>query len=121
MYDVASALMYVGGRAKGAPFWDAYVRYSHVPASELTEHLGAVTRFPAAVQAAYFSMRVATADPTGVNDQDGNWKGLRDAEQLLRANGAEPVTSSRDRMSMVERFDVDQASPFQRGMNWLAT
>lgn len=94
LYDVASALMYLGGRAKAEPFWSTYLRHSPAPAHELAQHLGVFTRYRAAVQAAYFSMRVATADATGILDQDENWKGLRDAEKMLRANGIEPVTGN---------------------------
>lgn len=85
LYDVASALMYLGGRQDAEPFWNAYVRYSPAPARELIEHLDAFTRFRGVVQAAYFSMRIATQDRTGIDHDDENWKGLRDAEQMLRA------------------------------------
>lgn len=85
LYDVASALMYLGGRQHAEPFWNAYLSHSPAPTRELTEHLGAFTRYRAAVQAAYFSMRIATQDRTGIGHDDENWKGLRDAEQMLRA------------------------------------
>jgi Ser/Thr protein kinase RdoA (MazF antagonist) len=88
LYDVASALMYLGGRQNAAPFWDAYVHHSPAPAAELTEYLSVFTSYRAAVQAAYFSMRIATQDCTGIAHDGENWKGLRDAEQMLRANGA---------------------------------
>jgi Ser/Thr protein kinase RdoA (MazF antagonist) len=91
LYDVASAVMYLGGRAHAEAFWNAYVSLGPAPAVELEEHFDAFSRFRAAVQAAYFSMRVATGDATGIADQRENWKGLRDAEQMLRANGVEPV------------------------------
>jgi Ser/Thr protein kinase RdoA (MazF antagonist) len=92
LYDVASAIMYLGGRQNADWFWDAYVSHSPAPVEELTEHLGAFTRYRAAVQAAYFSMRIGTQDSTGIDQDDENWKGLRDAEQMLRANGAVIVT-----------------------------
>jgi len=95
LYDVASAVMYLGGRVKAEAFWHVYAGISPVPAAELEQHLEAFSRLRAAVQAAYFSMRVATADPTGIADQRENWKGLRDAEQMLRANGVEPVVRPR--------------------------
>ena len=91
LYDVASALMYLGGRRNAAAFWEAYVDHSSASSSELGGYLGALTRFRAAVQAAYFSWRIATVDITGVRDHNENWRGLRDAELMLRANGAEMV------------------------------
>lgn len=87
LYDVASALMYLGGRAKATAFWTSYVRASPAPIAELVKHLEAFSRFRAAVQASYFSMRVATSDPTGIQDQRENWKGLRDAQRMLAAHG----------------------------------
>jgi hypothetical protein len=92
LYDVASALMYLGGRQNADSFWAAYVSHSPAPASELAEHVGTFTRYRAAVQAAYFSMRIASADRTGIDGDHENWKGLRDAELMLRANGMEPIT-----------------------------
>ncbi len=89
LYDVASALMYLGGRQNADAFWDAYVTRSPAPVAELTKHLGTFTRYRAAVQAAYFSMRIGTHDRTGIDDDSENWKGLRDAEQMLRASGAD--------------------------------
>ena len=91
LYDVASALMYLGGRQNAASFWKAYVDHSPASSAELVDHLGALTRYRAAVQAAYFSWRIATVDNTGILDHDENWKGLRDAELMLRANDAEMV------------------------------
>ncbi len=92
LYDVASALMYLGGRQNADAFWDAYVSHSPAPVAELTTHLGTFTRYRAAVQAAYFSMRIGTQDRTGIDDDSENWKGLRDAEHMLRASGAKIVT-----------------------------
>lgn len=92
LYDVASALMYLGGRQNAQAFWNAYVSHSPAPADELTNHLGTFTRYRAAVQAAYFSMRIGIQDHTGIDDDNENWKGLRDAEHMLRAGGAEIVT-----------------------------
>jgi Ser/Thr protein kinase RdoA (MazF antagonist) len=93
LYDVASALMYLGGRDRSDAFWVGYLAHSPAPARELDSHLGAFMRFRAAVQAAYFSMRIARKDRTGISDDTGNRKGLRDAEQMLRANGVELTTA----------------------------
>ena len=104
LYDVASALMYLGGRPNADGFWDAYVSHSPAAVGELTEHLGTFTRYRAAVQASYFSMRIGTQDRTGIDDDSENWNGLREAEQLLRASGAEIVghPSQPDSTSWIE-------------------
>lgn len=93
LYDVASALMYLGGRDRSDAFWEGYAAHSPAPARELDTHTGAFLRFRAAVQAAYFSMRIAREDSTGLSDDTGNWKGLRDAQHMLRANGVHLRTS----------------------------
>jgi Ser/Thr protein kinase RdoA (MazF antagonist) len=92
LYDVASALMHLGSRDRSDAFWDGYRAHSPVPARELDVHLETFIRFRAAVQAAYFSMRIARNDCTGLADGSENWRGLRDAEQLLRAHGIRLVT-----------------------------
>lgn len=92
LYDVASALMYLGGRQNANPFWDTYVQHSPAPVAELTAHLSAFTRYRAAVQASYFSWRIGTQDRTGITHDGENWKGLRDAEQMLRSNGARIIS-----------------------------
>jgi hypothetical protein len=78
LHAVASALMYLGGWQNAASFWTAYVDRSPASTAEPVDHLGALTRYRPAVQAAYFSWRIATADNTGILDHDENWKGLRD-------------------------------------------
>ena len=97
--------MYLGRRQNADAFWDAYVSRSPAPTGELTKHLGTFTRYRAAVQAAYFSMRIGTQDRTEIDDDSENWKGLRDAEHMLRASGAEIVTS---------RSSPDSFSRFRR-------
>ena len=92
LYDVASALMYLGGRQNADPFWDTYLSCSPAPTGELIEHIGAFTRYRAAVQAAYFSLRIGTQDRTGIDHDWENWKGLRDAERMLRTSGAKIIT-----------------------------
>lgn len=87
LYDVASALMYLGGRRNANPFWDTYVQHSPAPAEELTAYLSAFTRYRAAVRASYFSWRIATQDQTGITHDRENWKGLRDAKRMLRSSG----------------------------------
>lgn len=90
LYDVALALMYLGGRSNSAVFWKVYRDSSPAPETELIEYIAAFTRLRAAVQAARFSMRVATADPIGIADQSENVKGLRDARRMLIDSGVAP-------------------------------
>lgn len=87
LYDVASAVMYLGGPTKAGPFLNAYADVAPGGAAEVDAHLDSFSRFRAAVQAAYFSMRVAAADLTGIEDQAENWKGLRDGQRMLAAYG----------------------------------
>ena len=51
LYDVASAVMYLGGRVKAEAFWHVYAGISPVPAVGLQQHLEAFSRLRAAVQA----------------------------------------------------------------------
>ncbi|MEU0558866.1 phosphotransferase [Dactylosporangium sp. NPDC006015] len=83
MYDVASAVMYLGDNA-GA-FLDAYGRAGIVPAGELRDALPVLLRFRHAVQADYFARRIAGDDLTGIADPAENEKGLEDARRALCA------------------------------------
>jgi hypothetical protein len=83
--------VYLGGRPEAAPFLQTYVEASPAPGDEIPHYLGAWSRFRGAVQAAYFSMRVAISDRTGINDQADNWKGLRDAQHMLEQYGVSSV------------------------------
>ncbi|GAA1526164.1 hypothetical protein GCM10009827_048700 [Dactylosporangium maewongense] len=83
MYDVASAVMYLGDAA-GA-FLDAYGRAGIVPAGELRDALPVLLRFRHAVQADYFARRIAGDDLTGIADPAENEKGLEDARRALCA------------------------------------
>ncbi len=87
LYDVASAVMYFGGRRKAAAFCSAYKDAAPASAPELIEHLDSFGRLRSAVQAAYFSMRVSTEDLTGIADRRENAKGLRDALRMLAEHG----------------------------------
>ena len=87
LYDVASAVMYLGGPARAGTFWTVYCDRSPAPVDELTDYIEPFHRPRGAVQAAYFSFRVATSDLTGLTDQQENWKGLRDAQRMLTGHG----------------------------------
>jgi homoserine kinase type II len=83
LYDVASAVMYLGGRARAQPFLEAYSSSSAAGPQDLA-HLEVMLRLRWAVQAAYFAQRIVGGDLTGTDD-DGNWKGLTDARRGLGA------------------------------------
>jgi len=78
LYDVASAVMYLGGADHAATFLGAYRAHGPLAPEEL-EHVDAFRRFRWAVQAAYFAGRLAVNDLTGITDQTENEKGLDDA------------------------------------------
>ena len=86
LYDVASAVMYLGGLAYASTFLAAYESEGPLGAGELA-HLGAFSRFREAVQGAYFAERLATDDLTGGVDRAENEKGLSDARRRWEALG----------------------------------
>lgn len=86
LYDVASAVMYLGGRESGAAFLDEYQRQGPLGSEEL-RHLDAFRRFREVVQGVYFAGRLATGDLTGGIDHAENEKGLSDARRRLGALG----------------------------------
>ena len=77
LYDVASAWMYTERRVVSA-----YARTGPLAAEEL-EHASAFLAFRWAVQAWYFSIRLASGDLTGISDARENEKGLADARRAL--------------------------------------
>ena len=88
LYDVASAVMYLGGPERAAAFLATYRAHGPLAADEM-RHLDAFRRLREAVQAAYFAWRVAAHDLTGGIDQADNEKGLDDARRRLAALGLE--------------------------------
>jgi homoserine kinase type II len=88
LYDVASAVMYLGGPVHAATFLDTYRRHGPVTADELGE-LDTFRRFRWAVQAAYFAGRLATGDLTGVTDRSDNERGLAHARAGLAGLGVD--------------------------------
>jgi homoserine kinase type II len=86
LYDVASAVMYLGGPDEGSAFLSTY--RSHGPlGSEELRWLDAFRRLRFAVQGAYFAWRLAANDLTGIADEADNEKGLRDARLGLTELG----------------------------------
>ena len=86
LYDVASAVMYLGGSEHAAAFLRTYARQGPLAAEEL-QHLDAFRRFREAVQGVYFAGRLASNDLTGGIVRADNEKGLADARRRLGALG----------------------------------
>jgi homoserine kinase type II len=86
MYDVASAVMYVGPQ-RAQPLLDAYVATGGLAATEVERTLDAMRAMRWAVQADYFALRIVASDLTGIAGQDENEKGLSDARAGLAALG----------------------------------
>ena len=90
LYDVASAVMYLGGRERASWFLATYQSVGPLATEELS-HLDAFSRFREVVQGAYFAERVATNDLTGGVDHADNATGLSDARRRLEALGWSPA------------------------------
>ncbi len=83
LYDLASALMYVGHDSRDV-LVASYLSTAPTTAAEVADGLDAALRLRWAVQAWYFAGRVAADDRTGLDgDPDGNRKGLDDARRGL--------------------------------------
>jgi Ser/Thr protein kinase RdoA (MazF antagonist) len=82
MYDLASAVMYVGPRRSG-PLVEEYVGHGGLGRDEVERALLPLLRLRFAVQADYFASRISTNDMTGIGDASENKKGLEDARQAL--------------------------------------
>jgi homoserine kinase type II len=83
LYDVASAVMYLGGIGNAAPMIDAYCATGPLTGAQLAEGLPIMLRFRWAVQADYFAWRIAENDLTGISGPEENEKGLEDARRAL--------------------------------------
>ncbi|WP_230689710.1 phosphotransferase enzyme family protein [Catellatospora paridis] len=90
LYDVASAVMYLGGPGHASAFLSTYQSRGPLAAQEM-RYLDAFRRFREAIQGAYFAGRLATNDLTGGIDPAENDKGLNDARQRLAALGFDPA------------------------------
>lgn len=86
LYDVASAVMYLGGTRHAAPFLTTYAARGPLGAHEMT-HLDAFRRFREVVQGVYFARRIAADNLTGIVDRSENIQGLDDARRRLSALG----------------------------------
>jgi Ser/Thr protein kinase RdoA (MazF antagonist) len=86
LYDVASAVMYLGGPERASAFLTTYRGSGPLGTAEM-QWLDAFRRFRWVVQACYFAGRLAMRDLTGVAGQADNEKGLDDARRGLAALG----------------------------------
>jgi homoserine kinase type II len=86
LYDVASAVMYLGGTEHATTFLDTYLAEGPLAAEEL-QHLDAFRRFREAVQGSYFARRLAENDLTGGIDPAENQQGLDDSRRRLAELG----------------------------------
>ena len=83
LYDLASAVMYVGGPDNGGHLVEAYLRRAVVPSAEVERALPVLLRFRWAVQADYFAQRIVNHDLTGITGPAENEKGRDDARRWL--------------------------------------
>ena len=86
LYDVASAVMYLGGSEHASAFLDAYRATGPLSDGEI-RHLDAFRRLREVVQGVYFAGRLAADDLTGGVGREDNEKGLSDARRRLAALG----------------------------------
>lgn len=86
LYDVASAVMYLGGTRAASVFLSVYQAQGPLSPGEM-RHLDAFRRFREVVQGVYFAGRLASRDLTGGIDHADNEKGLNDARRRLGALG----------------------------------
>jgi homoserine kinase type II len=83
LYDLASAVMYVGGPEHAEVLVQAYLSEGMLRAAEVEHGLVVMLRFRWAVQANYFAWRIFENDLTGISGPEENEKGLRDARDFL--------------------------------------
>jgi Ser/Thr protein kinase RdoA (MazF antagonist) len=83
LYDLASAVMYVGGPGQATSLIRAYLAEGILGAGEVDDGLAPMLRFRWAVQANYFAWRIAGNDLTGISGPHENEKGLEDARRFL--------------------------------------
>lgn len=82
LYDVASAVMYLGGPTYAAALLDAYAAAGGSATADL-EHVDLMLRMRWVVQADYFAGRLASDDRTGLEDAADNQRGYDRARRAL--------------------------------------
>ncbi|MFJ8581324.1 phosphotransferase enzyme family protein [Micromonospora sp. NPDC093277] len=100
LYDLASAVMYVGGPQRANCLIEAYLTSRNLSHAEVEHGLLTMLRFRWAVQADYFARRMATNNLTGLAGNEGNEQGLEDARQQLsqaRSNPQSAITPAEAR------------------------
>jgi homoserine kinase type II len=90
LYDLASAVMYVGAGAADR-LVEAYLSHSPMHRAEVDLGLRPMLRLRWAVQADYFARRIVERDLTGLDDGTGNQKGLDDARRALLGRGLDKL------------------------------
>jgi Ser/Thr protein kinase RdoA (MazF antagonist) len=83
LYDLASAVMYLGGPDRAAGLVEAYLACGAMSRAEARDGLAVMLRFRWAVQADYFARRITGNDLTGIAGPQDNEKGLADARRAL--------------------------------------
>jgi Ser/Thr protein kinase RdoA (MazF antagonist) len=85
LYDLASAVMYVGGPHRGRRLIGGYLSEAVLSSAEVERALLAMLRFRWTVQADYFARRITGNDLTGIATYEDNERGLEDARRALDA------------------------------------
>jgi homoserine kinase type II len=83
VFDLASAVMYVGDIDGARPLIEAYVDAGALNVAEVERALTAMLGWRWASQAYYFAYRIAADDMTGIADPAENERGLADAKARL--------------------------------------
>jgi len=83
LYDLASAVMYVGGPGHAKALIRSYRGEGTLTVAEIEHGLAPMLRFRWAVQANYFAWRIAGNNLTGISGPQDNEKGLEDARRSL--------------------------------------
>jgi Ser/Thr protein kinase RdoA (MazF antagonist) len=83
LYDLASAVMHVGGSGHAQELIRAYLDGDTLGPEEVERGLAPMLRFRWAVQANYFAWRITENDLTGISGPEENEKGLEDARRSL--------------------------------------
>jgi Ser/Thr protein kinase RdoA (MazF antagonist) len=87
VYDLASAVMYVGRPENASALIASYLDGGMIGRGEVDAGLLPLLRFRWAVQANYFAWRIATNNLTGISGPEDNEAGLEDARLSLRELG----------------------------------
>lgn len=83
LYDVASAVMYLGGPGEASAFLKAYQAQCPLGPAEM-DRLDSFRRFRWAVQGAYLAWRLASNNLVGIQDRLDNQSGLDRARRGLK-------------------------------------